>query len=52
MLSKIMNLPGNVIHHVTDEWLNPSIKDNEHKNRESNRQNYEIKNPNQKHPSN
>ena len=47
-----MNLPGNVIHYVTDKWLNPSIKDNERENRESNSQNYEIKGPNQKRPSN
>ena len=52
ILSKIMNLPGNVIHYVTDKWLNPSIKDNERENRESNSQNYETKGPNQKRPSN
>ena len=47
-----MNLTGNVIHYVTDKWLNPSIKDNERKNRESKSQKYEIKGPNQKRSSN
>ena len=52
LLTKIMTSMGDIIHYVTDKWINPSIKDNERDSRCSYNSSYEIKGANQKRPSN